>query len=85
MFIQTVKAALKNSKTLTSTSLQKAASKITYEMKKTLGPITYPDSYKYAVKSCAGLMYDTDGTAFTIAQPYTCSTKTYPILPKYAQ
>jgi hypothetical protein len=30
-------------------------------------------------------MYDGDGTAFTIAQPYTCSTKTYPILPKYAQ
>jgi hypothetical protein len=54
-------------------------------MKDTIGPITYPDSFKYAVKSCAGLMYDGDGTAFTIAQPYTCSTKTYPILPKYAQ
>jgi hypothetical protein len=85
MFIQAVKAALKSSKTLTSTSIQKAAAKMTYNMKNTIGPITYPDSYKYAVKSCAGLMYDADGTAFSVAQPYTCSTKTYPILAKYAQ
>jgi ABC-type branched-subunit amino acid transport system substrate-binding protein len=85
MFIQAVKASLKSSKTLTSTSIQKAASKMTYDMKNTIGPIEYPASYKYAVKSCAGLMYDADGTAFTIAQPYTCSTKTYPILAKYAQ
>ena len=85
MFIQAVKASLKTSKTLTSTSIQKAASKLTYEMKNTIGPITYPASFKYAVKSCAGLMYDADGTSFAIAQPYTCSTKTYPILPKYAQ
>ena len=29
------------------------------------------------------LDYDADGTAFTLAQPYTCTTKTYPILPKF--
>jgi ABC-type branched-subunit amino acid transport system substrate-binding protein len=85
MFIQAVKASLKSSKTLSSTSIQQAASKLTYDMKQTIGPTTYPDSYKYAVKSCAALMYDADGTAFTVAQPYTCSTKTYPILPKFAQ
>ena len=85
MFIQSVKAALKSSKTLTSTSIQKAASDSTYDMKDTIGPITYPASYKYAVKSCAALLYDADGSAFTVAQPYTCSTKTYPVLSKYAQ
>jgi ABC-type branched-subunit amino acid transport system substrate-binding protein len=85
MFIQSVKAALKSSKTLTSTSIQQAASNVTYDMKNTIGPITYPASYKYPVKSCAALLYDADGTAFTVAQPYTCSTKTYPVLSKYAQ
>ena len=84
MFIQSVKASLKTSKTLTSASVQKAASKMTYQIKDTVGPTQYPASYKYAVKSCATLLYDADGTSFDIVQPYLCSTKTYPILPKFA-
>ncbi len=84
MFIQAVKNSLKTSKTLTSAAVQKAASKMTYQIKGTIGPVTYPASYKYAVKSCATLEYDADGSAFTIAQPFTCTTKTYPILPKFA-
>ncbi len=83
-FIAAVKASLKTSKTLTSASVQKAASKMTYQIKNTVGPTQYPASYKYAVKSCATLLYDADGTAFDIVQPYLCSTKTYPILPKFA-
>jgi hypothetical protein len=85
MFIQAVKNALKSSKTLTSASVQKAASKMTYQVKDTIGPTTYPASYKYAVKSCATLEYDADGTAFSIVQPFTCTTNTYPILPKFAK
>jgi len=84
MFIQAVKNALKTSKTLTSTAVQQAASKMTYQIKDTIGPTTYPASYKYSVKACATLEYDADGSAFTIAQPYFCTTKTYPILPKFA-
>jgi ABC-type branched-subunit amino acid transport system substrate-binding protein len=84
MFIQAVKNALKTSKTLTSASVQQAASKMTYQIKDTIGPTQYPASYKYSVKACATLEYDADGTAFAIAQPYFCTTKTYPILPKYA-
>jgi hypothetical protein len=84
MFIQSVKKALKTSKTLTSDAIQKAASTMTYQIKDTVGPTTYPDSYKYSVKACATLEYDTDGSAFAIAQPYYCTTKVYPILPKFA-
>ena len=85
MFIAAVKAALKTSKTLTSAAVQKAASKMTYQVKNTVGPTTYPASYKYSVKACSTLLYDADGTAFSIVQPYKCTTKTYPILPKYSQ
>ena len=84
MFIQAVKSSLKSSKTLTSASVQKAAAKMTYQIKDTVGPTTYPASYKYSVKSCATLEYDADGTAFEIVQPFKCTTKTYPILPKFA-
>ncbi len=84
MFIKAVQASLKTSKTLTSASVQKAASKMTYQIKDTIGPVIYPASYKYAVKSCATLEYDADGTAFEIVQPFYCTTKTYPILPKFA-
>jgi hypothetical protein len=83
MFIQAVKNSLKTSKTLTSASVQKAAAKMTYQIKDTVGPVTYPASYKYAVKSCATLEHDADGTAFEIVQPFTCTTKTYPILSKF--
>ena len=84
MFIQAVKNSLKTSKTLTSVSIQKAASKMTYQVKDTVGPTTYPASFKYSVKACATLEYDADGTSFAIAQPYYCTTKTYPILKKFA-
>jgi ABC-type branched-subunit amino acid transport system substrate-binding protein len=84
MFIQAVKQALKSSKTLTSASVQKAAAAMTYAVKDTLGPTKYPQSFKYSVEACSTLLKDSDGTKFEIAQPYTCSTKTYPILPKFS-
>ncbi len=84
MFIQAVKNSLKASKTLTSASVQKAAAKMTYTIKDTIGPTTYPASFKQGTKSCSTLEYDADGTAFAIVQPFTCTTKTYPVLPKFA-
>jgi ABC-type branched-subunit amino acid transport system substrate-binding protein len=84
MFIQAVKQALKSSKTLTSASVQKAAAAMTYAVKDTLGPTKYPQSFQYSVEACSTLLKDSDGTKFEIAQPYTCSTKTYPILPKFS-
>lgn len=85
MFIRAVKLALKSSKTLTTASVQQAASRMTYVIKDTIGPTKYPASYQIPVENCAVLEYDADGTGFAIAQPYTCTTKTYPILPKFAQ
>ncbi|HZP28085.1 MAG TPA: ABC transporter substrate-binding protein [Acidimicrobiia bacterium] len=80
-FIAALKKAGKNP---TGASVQKAASKMTYQWKDVVGPIKYPASYKYSVPACASLVYDPDGTAFQVVQPYTCSTKTYPILSKFA-
>ena len=83
MFIQAVKLALKSNKTLTSASVQNAATKMTYLIKDTIGPTKYPSSYNIPNKACNALEYDADGIAFTLAQPYTCTTKTSPILPKF--
>jgi branched-chain amino acid transport system substrate-binding protein len=85
MFIKAVQLALKSSKTLTSTAVQQAASTMTYQIKDTIGPTVYPAAAKNAVQSCATLEYDADGTAFTIAEPFTCTKKLVPVLPKYAQ
>jgi hypothetical protein len=84
MFIASVKAALKSSKTLTSAAVQKAAANMTYQIKDTIGPTKYPASFKAGTESCATLFYDADGTSFQIVQPFTCTTKMYPVLPKFA-
>jgi ABC-type branched-subunit amino acid transport system substrate-binding protein len=83
MFIASVKAALKKSKTLTSASIQKAASTLKYQVKDAIGPTNYPNSYTEQDQACSTLLYD-DGSAFKIAQPYRCTTKMYPVLPKFA-
>ncbi len=84
MFIKAVQASLKTSKTLTSASVQKAASQMTYQIKDTIGPTVYPASFKLGTQACSTLYYDADGTAFDIVQPFKCTTKTYPVLPKFA-
>jgi hypothetical protein len=83
MFIKAVQASLKSSKTLTSASVQKAAAKMTYQIKDTVGPTQYPKSFTTSYKSCSTLYYDADGSAFEIVQPFFCTTKTYPVLPKF--
>ncbi len=84
MFIKAVQASLKTSKTLTSASVQKAASQMTYQIKDTIGPTVYPASFKLGTQACSTLYYDADGTAFDIVQPFKCTKKTYPVLPKFA-
>jgi ABC-type branched-subunit amino acid transport system substrate-binding protein len=84
MFIASVKASLKKSKTLTSASVQKAAAAMTYQIKDTIGPTKYPASFKSGTEQCATLYKDPEGTAFEIVQPFTCTTKMYPVLPKFA-
>ncbi len=72
MFVQAVKAALKTNKTLTTASIQKAMAKFSYTVKGAIGPTTWPSALSIG-NGCATLLYD-DGTAFSISQPYTCST-----------
>jgi ABC-type branched-subunit amino acid transport system substrate-binding protein len=83
MFIQAIKDSLKTSKTLTTESIKKAAAKMTYQIKDTIGPTSYPKSYKGQFKACSTLLFD-DGTEFTIAQKFFCTDKKYPVLPKFA-
>ncbi len=82
-FIAAVKQALKTNKTLTTASIQKAASSMTYQIPDTIGPTMYPKAYKNQFKACGTLLFDT-GTEFTIAQKSTCTNKKYPVLPKFA-
>lgn len=84
MFIQAVKGALKSNKTLMTAAVQKYASGMTYYIKDTIGPTKYPSSYNIPDLACNVLDHvNDDGSGFTLAQPYTCTTKTVPILPKF--
>jgi ABC-type branched-subunit amino acid transport system substrate-binding protein len=67
MFIQALKGA---GKTPTTSSIQKAASKMTYEIKDVIGPTTYPAAYTLGT-SCAQLA-KSDGAAFSVVVPYAC-------------
>jgi len=81
MFIQSLKAALKTNKTLTTAAIQKTMQKFTYQIKGTVGPTTWPSAFTIA-NGCDTLLYD-DGTAFSISQPYTCSTAYVKVNPKF--
>ncbi len=67
MFIQALKAA---GKTPTTDSIQKAAAKMTYQIKDVIGPTTYPAAYTLGT-SCAQLA-KSDGTAFAVLVKYGC-------------
>jgi ABC-type branched-subunit amino acid transport system substrate-binding protein len=67
MFIQALKAA---GKTPTTSSIQKAASKMTYQIKDVIGPTTYPAAYSLGT-SCAQLA-KSDGAAFSVVVAYGC-------------
>ena len=67
MFIQAVKAGGKN---VTTQSIQKAAAKMTYELKGVVGPTTYPTAYTQGT-SCAQLA-KSNGTTFDVLVGYAC-------------
>jgi ABC-type branched-subunit amino acid transport system substrate-binding protein len=88
MFVKAVEAARRSAKRdapLTREAVQRAAATMTYQIKGTVGPTEYPASYRVGVKACATLEHDADGTGVTVVQPYRCTTKTYPILARYAR
>ncbi len=79
LFIQALAKASPNP---TPEKVQAAASKMTYQEKGLIGPTKYPDSHVIPTPSC-GAIVASDGTNFSVVEPYTCSTKTYPVLKKY--
>jgi ABC-type branched-subunit amino acid transport system substrate-binding protein len=68
-FVKAVKRAGKN---LTPQSLQKAAAKMTYQIKDVVGPTPYPDGFKYGTP--CGSLVQSDGTAYSVAVKYACFT-----------
>ena len=67
MFVKILQKAGKN---LTPEAFQKAASKFTYEIKNTIGPTTYPNAF--AAPTPCGELVASDGTTWTITQPFQC-------------
>ncbi|MCJ7670872.1 MAG: ABC transporter substrate-binding protein [Acidimicrobiia bacterium] len=67
-----VKAVKKAGKNLTPQSLQKAASKFTYQIKDVIGPTPFPDAFKFGTP--CGALAQSDGTAYKVAVPYACYT-----------
>jgi ABC-type branched-subunit amino acid transport system substrate-binding protein len=83
MFIQVLKQVVKNggTKAITPEAVQKAASKVFWEMKGFTGPISYPVASNYqggpTTGYCTGL-FKSDGTTWNTVVDYSCSKKTYP-------
>jgi hypothetical protein len=65
-----VKIAKKAGKNLTPEAWAKAASKFNYEIKDTIGPTTYPNAF--AVPTPCSELAESNGTAWTITQPFAC-------------
>jgi ABC-type branched-subunit amino acid transport system substrate-binding protein len=79
MFIQALKTAAKKGKSnITPANVQKAAANQKWEIKGLAGPTVYPKSTVQGYPWCFTL-FESDGTAWNTAVPYTCSKKTYPV------
>jgi hypothetical protein len=57
-------------------SVREAASTMTWELKGVQGPISYPRSTVDQSPACFS-NYLSDGTKWTTAVPYSCSTRTF--------
>ena len=71
-FIEAVK---KTGKNLTAERLQKVASKMTYEREGFIGPTPYPKAWSDAGAPACHAIVKTDGSSYTVVEPYQCSTK----------
>jgi ABC-type branched-subunit amino acid transport system substrate-binding protein len=75
-FIDAVKKV--GTKNLTSAAVQKAAAAMTYGLPKTIGPTPYPKSFQALGPTCLS-MVKSDGTTWTVTEPYTCTTERFPV------
>jgi ABC-type branched-subunit amino acid transport system substrate-binding protein len=81
MFIQALETVAKKGKSnITPEAVQKAASTQNRVIKGLAGPVKYPQANVYQFPACYSLMLS-DGTTWSTAVPYTCSTKKFkPVL-----
>jgi ABC-type branched-subunit amino acid transport system substrate-binding protein len=79
MFIQGLKKLGKN---ITPEGLQKVLSTQTWQIKGLVGPTKYPASTVVSSPLCSGLTLS-DGTKWNVVEPYTCTSKTFKINPKF--
>jgi ABC-type branched-subunit amino acid transport system substrate-binding protein len=80
MFIQALKTVAKKGKgNITPENVQKAAMHQTWAINGLAGPIAYPQSTAHSYPACTAVSVS-DGTAWTVVAPYSCSKKTYPVV-----
>ena len=80
MFIQAVKNLVQaqGKASISPENVQQAAAHMTWEIKGQVGPTKYPESTVLPTPLCSAVVFD-DGTAWKTVEPYSCSTKTFPV------
>lgn len=72
-FVKAVKKL--GTKNLTRQALQKTAARMTYGIPNTVGPTQFPRAFQALNTYCAALVTNADGSAWSVAEPYTCTNK----------
>ena len=80
MFVQALK---KVGHDITPEAVQQALATQTWQIQGLVGPLRYPDSAVAPTPDCAEVLADPAGTAYQVVEPYTCSTQTYRVDPKF--
>ncbi|HEY3669612.1 MAG TPA: ABC transporter substrate-binding protein [Acidimicrobiia bacterium] len=70
-FIKAVKKA--GLEHLTREAVQNAAAHMTYAIPNAVGPTQFPRGFQALNTYCAAMVKDADGSAWTVAVPYTCT------------
>ncbi|MCU1459827.1 MAG: transporter substrate-binding protein [Actinomycetia bacterium] len=80
MFIQALKTLVqaKGKSFISPENLQQAAAYMTWEIKDQIGPAKYPESTVLPSPFCSAVVVD-EGAQWKTVEPYSCSTKTFPI------
>ena len=81
MFVQAVHEVQTSNQSITPANVQKALSKITFEIPGLVGPTQYPASTAISTPSCGELISFTGGSA-KIIDPYACNTKSFKVTTK---
>jgi branched-chain amino acid transport system substrate-binding protein len=81
MFIQALKNLVdaKGKAFISPENIQQAAAHMTWEIKGQVGPTKYPESTVLPTPLCSAVVFNENGTDWKTVEPYSCSTKTFPV------